>query len=69
MERFLQENRNPNPDEGVQGSFFVNTATGAMTLWFKQDNNDDDNSWIQIASASGGGGTALTVVPVGVKLQ
>ena len=60
-DRFLQENRNPNNDEGVQGSFFVNTTTDVTTLWFKQDNNDDDNSWIQIASASGGGGTALTV--------
>ena len=60
-DRFLHENRDPNNDEGVQGSFFVNTTADVMTLWFKQDNNDDDNSWIQIASASGGGGTALTV--------
>ena len=53
-ERFLQDSDDPADDAGVQGSFHVNTT--AMTLFYKQDNNDDENSWIQIASASGGGG-------------
>ena len=53
-ERFLQgTDITPNNDEGVQGSFYVNILQS--TLFYKQDNNDNADSWIRIASSSGGG--------------
>ena len=51
MERFLQGNDiTPNNDEGVQGSFYVNL--NQSTLFYKQDNNNNNDSWIRIAGGS-----------------
>ena len=55
IERFLHgTDTTPANTLGVEGSFYVNTDDS--TLFFKQDNLDNDSSWIQIASGGGGGG-------------
>ena len=48
VDRFLQGVVDPVGADGVQGSFFVNTADS--TLFFKQNNTTEDSAWIQIAS-------------------